>query len=156
MGINSDQELLNTLKSIKAGKLTEENKIDLLTLFINTKSYSIQDQIAIIFGEANFDFAIPYIFAKIRDKINYNHTGTLVYSLDYFDMKPYLKELIEIILEQGYESKIMAYNLIKEFSLLLSEDEKQRNLINLIKIRNKLKNDIDTLDIVDKTIGLLN
>ncbi len=155
MGIHPDQEILDTLKSIEVQKLTKEDKIDLLNLFNNTKSYVVQDQIALIFGEANFDFAVPYIFEKIRDKTNYNHTGTLVYALDYFDMKPYLKELIEIIFEQGYESKIMAYNLIKEFSLSLSEDEKQPNLNHLIERRDKLKNDIDTLDIVDETMSLL-
>ena len=99
-------ELHKALKGIDINKLSEDDKLELLTIFRNTKSSLIRNQIAFMFSDMQYGYAIPYIIKKINQKKLYNKNGSLVHALSDMDTKNYLIEFIRIICDQDYEARL--------------------------------------------------
>jgi hypothetical protein len=121
-------ELFRAIKSIDFKKIGDDDKIELLSIFRNTKNAAIRDQIALFFAEIHYNEAVPFIIKKINEKGLYNHNGTLVYSLENLDTLKYFIELIKIICEQAYEARLMAYEIIEELSNSISNQTRRRSL----------------------------
>jgi len=109
-------ELYNAIKAIDINKLSEEEKEELLGIFMVTKNVLIRNHIALIFADLHYEKAVPYIFDKINDKSTYNKNGTLVYSLQKFELKEYCIQLIKIICDQDYEARLMAYGIVEDLA----------------------------------------
>lgn len=110
-------ELYKALETIDINKLTGEEKEELLGLFMVTKDALIRNHIALILADLHYEKAVPCILDKINDKNIYNKNGTLVYSLQEFDLGEYFIPLIKIICEQDYDARwLMAYGIVKDLA----------------------------------------
>ncbi len=108
-------ELYKAIKAINISNLTDDDKAELLKIFMVTQNILILDQIAFIFSDLHYDKAVPYIFKRINDKNAYNNNGSLVFALEGLNVKRYFISLIRIICEQAYEARLMAYGIVKKY-----------------------------------------
>lgn len=151
-------ELFKAIKQVEAANLNESDKNDLLHVFNNTTNAAIRDQIALIFAKVRYNKAIFSIINKINDKALFNHTGTLVYSLQELDIKNYFIDLIKIMVEQAYESQIVAYTAIKNLIGFIDNNTSSQALmlLNRFKIEiEEVDNNSDTVDLINSVIDLL-
>jgi len=79
-------ELYKAIEAIDIKNLTEDDKEELLSIFMVTKNALIRNHIALIFADLHYDKAVPYIIKKINEKSTFNNNGTLVHSLEEFDL----------------------------------------------------------------------
>ena len=154
-------ELYKAIKSIKPENLDEDDKEELLKIFMVTKNVLIRNQIAFIFGDIHYDKAVPFILKKINKKSTFNNNGSLVYSLENFDLKKYFITIIRIICEQEYEARLTAYGIVQNLTPLVSNTAKIKALKILEQRRLELektandKGENSSLHFVEKTIELL-
>ena len=154
-------ELYKAIEAIDIKKLTEEDKEELLGIFMVTKNVLIRNHIALIFSDLHYEKAVPYILEKINDKSTFNKNGTLVYSLQEFDVKEYFIPIINIICEQDYEARLMAYGIVQDLASSIPDAIKNQAFEILEKHRVELElNATDqgansTLHFVEQTQKLL-
>ncbi len=157
-----ESELLKSLRSIRIENLNEDDKSELLRLFMITKNAGIRNFIALTLSELGYNKAIPYIIKKINDKSISNYTGTLVYSLENLDSKRYFLSFIKVICENGYEARLMAYEIIKKYVDTIPKGVKEKALKilnNFQTLERPLANDNymnSRLHFIESTIDLLN
>ena len=155
-------QLYKWLKGVDSKSLTEEDKEELLLLFMVTKNDLIRNQIAFIFSDVAFEKAIPYILKKINDKRIAHNNGSLVYSLESFDLKKYFIPIIKIISEHEYEPRLWAYGIAEQLLPKMSVKMKEKALIILESRRRTLerfsseKGINSSLHFVEKTIEMIN
>jgi hypothetical protein len=109
-------ELYKAIKAIEIKNLTEDDKEELLRIFMVTTNDLIRNHIALIFSDLHYEKAVPYILKKIKEKSVSHNNGTLVYSLEAFDVKKYFIPLIKIICEHEYEPRLMAYGIVQNLA----------------------------------------
>jgi hypothetical protein len=154
-------ELYKAIKAIDIKNLTEDDKEELLRIFMGTKNVLIRNHIALIFADLHYDKAVPYIIKKINEKSTFNNNGTLVFSLREFDLKKYFIPLIKIICEQEYEARMTAYDIVHGLALSIPGTVKSNALEILEEYRLMLEEtatDIgedSTLHFVEQTKKLL-
>ncbi|MFD0765669.1 hypothetical protein ACFQZI_12465 [Mucilaginibacter lutimaris] len=157
----SDDELIEAIKKLKSANLTEGDKKDLLSVFQLTQNASIANQIALIFSDARYNEAIPFVIKKINEEESYNRNGTLVYSLENLDSQSYFIDLIEIICKQGYEARVMAYSIVEKFVKSISTEVKNQSLelLEIYRLKQPVVDDADyensTLHFIEATQRLL-
>ena len=155
-------ELYKVIKSIDGNALSDEEKDELLKLFMITNNSLIRDHIAMLFSDIHYDKAVPYILKKIMDKELINNNGTLVAALRDLDARKYFKEFIKIICTQDYEARLWALDLIEDFVNTVST----RSKANALKVLTFCKSSIESvheseyknsrLHFVEETIKLIN
>jgi len=123
-----NNELYKSIKLIDVKNLNEDDKEELLRIFMVTKNVLVRNHLSFIFEELHYDKAIPYIIKKINDKSTFNNNGSLVHSLEGFDMKKHFISLIKIVCEQAYEARLMAYGIVEELSPTISNRAKSKAL----------------------------
>ncbi|HWB94047.1 MAG TPA: hypothetical protein VG605_19475 [Puia sp.] len=154
-------ELYNCIKSLDINKLSEDDKEELLRIFMATKNDLIRDQIAFIFSDLHFVKAIPYIFKRINQKSAIHNNGSLVHSLQEFDLKKYFIPLVKVICEQEYEPRLLAYGLVQQVAPTISSGIRRKALAILEEFRLGLeetaidKGENSTLHFIEKTQELL-
>jgi hypothetical protein len=154
-------ELYKSIKAIDIKNLTEDDKEELLRIFMVTKNDLIRNQIAFIFSDLHYDNAIPYIIKKINEKGILHNNGSLVHALEELDLKKYFIPLIKIICEHEYEPRLMAYGIVQRLAPSISNVTKRKALKILEEHRLWLehtdtdKGENSTLHFVEKTIELL-
>jgi hypothetical protein len=154
-------ELYKAIKAINIKNLNDDDKEELLRMFMVTKNALIRNQIAFIFGDLHYDKAVPYIIKKINDKSTFNNNGSLVYSLQDMEVQKYFIEFIKIICVQEYESRLMAYEVVQKYAPTISNKIRSRAMKILQEHRIQLKRSAkdkgedSTLHFVEKTKELL-
>lgn len=157
---NNPTELFNVLLQLREENLTAGDLEDLLVLFSYTKNHALRNHLAKIFCNVHYEPAVPVIFEKILDKCNYNHTGTLVFALESFDLKNYLKDLVQILLSpQSFEALMTLEYIIERHldSFLQIDKEEARTFLVAYRLERSPNWDIDkdTHYYVDAIINLL-
>ncbi len=132
-----ESELYKVIKLLNPNKITEEDKKELLTIFLNTNNYQIRNRIAILLSDVGFNSAIPLIIKVIFRKDLYNRNGSLVYALYDMDVLEYFLDIVKIIATQDYEARIMAIEIIKKFLPKTSDNQRKAALKLLEKYRLK-------------------
>lgn len=155
-------ELYKVIKSIDGDALSDEEKDELLKLFMITNNSLIRDHIAMLFSDIHYDRAVPYILKKIKDKSLNNNNGTLVAALRDLDARKYFNEFIKIIFTQDYEARLWALDLIEDFVNTVST----RSKVNALKMLTSYKSSTEgvhegeyknsRLHFVEETIKLIN
>jgi hypothetical protein len=154
-------ELYKSIKAIDIKNLNEDDKEELLRIFMVTKNVQIRNHIALILADIRYDKAVPYIIKKINEKSTFNNNGTLVYSLEEFDLRKYFIPIIKIICEQEYEARLTAYGIVQDIAPSISNITKKKALKILEEHRLELehaavdKGENSTLHFVEKTKELL-
>lgn len=121
-------ELYKVIKSINSQELTDEDKEELLKLFMITENSLIRDHIAMIFSDVNYDKAVPYILKKINDKALHNNNGTLVASVRELDIRKYFNDFVKMLLTQDYEARLWALDIIEDLLGSVSIKSKKKAL----------------------------
>ena len=158
---NMKTALYEAIKGLHIETLVEEDKDELLKLFMITNNSLIRNQLAITFSDAHFNQAIPYLIKKINDKSLYNNNGTLVWALGNLDTEKYYIYFIKIICEQDYEARLMAYGAVEKFLKLITPVIKNRALkvLNKYQLEHIKVKDHDykgsTLNFIEATQDLL-
>lgn len=137
-------ELYKALKTLDHNKLNEEDKSELIRIFIVIKSSIIRNQIAFIFSDLHYDDAVPYIIKKVNHKKLYNNNGSLVYALHGLNTKPYFIEIIRIVCDQGYEARLEAFGIIQKDLKSIPEKEK-REAIEILE-EKRIKEEETAID----------
>ena len=127
--------LYEAISSINIDQIDDSDKTELLQIFLHTNSSLIRNQIALMFSEMNYDYAIPSILEKITEKELYNANGTLVFALQTMNTLPHFTKIVKIICEQDYETRLAAFEIIQKDVHLVSRQEK----INALKILEEYK-----------------
>lgn len=154
-------ELYKAIKAINIKNLDEDDKEELLRMFMVTKNALIRNHIAFIFADLHYDKAVFYIIKKINDKSTFNNNGSLVYSLEDFNLRKYFIPLTKIICEQGYEARLMAYGIVQKLAPLVSDRTKSKAFKILEEYQVNLglsstdKGENSILHFVEKTKELL-
>jgi hypothetical protein len=154
-------ELYKSIKAIDIRSLIEDDKEELLRIFMVTKNVLIRNHIAIVFADLHYDKAVPYIIKKINEKSTFNNNGTLVYSLGDFDLKKYFIPLIRIISEQEYEARLTAYGIVQDLAPSIPVTIKRKALKILEERRLELehaatdKGENSSLHFVEQTEKML-
>jgi len=152
-------ELYRAIKEIDIKNLAEDDKEELLGIFMVTKNDLIRNQIAFMLSDLHYEKAVPFIFKKI-DEIPHNN-GSLVFSLQGFKVKEYFIQLIKIICEHEYEPRLMAYGIVEDLVPEISAAVKSEALTILEAHRIALeetaidKGEDSTLHFVEQTQQLL-
>lgn len=123
-----ENELFKAIKAIDINNLNKEDKEELLTIFKVTKSSLIRDRIALIFADLNYNEAVPYIIKKITKKSLINNNGTLIFSLEDFDVKKYFTTFIKVICEHDYEARLLAYSIVEKYANSITNSTKKKAL----------------------------
>jgi hypothetical protein len=110
-------ELHRAFKSIKAEDLNEDEKEELLQIFMIAKNSVIRNQIAFILSDAHYDRAIPFILSKINDQGSYYNNGSLVYSLEGLNVEDYFLDIVKIICSMEYEARYQAFEIVQNMPL---------------------------------------
>lgn len=132
-------EFYKAIKSIDNEALSDDDKEELLKLFMITNNSLIRDHIAMIFSDIRYDKAIPYILKKVKDKSLYGNNGTLVAALRELDASKYFSEFVKIICTQDYEAQLWALDLIDDFSSDVSVNLKRKALKTLTSCKSSIK-----------------
>jgi|SRR5690348_4084780 len=154
-------ELYKCIKAIDIKALNEDDKEELLRIFMVTKNALIRNQIAFIFSDLHYDKAVPYIIKKINEKSVIHNNASLVHSLEDFDLRKYFIPFIKIICEHEYEPRLIAYGIVEKLASSMSSSTKRRALKILEEHRLELeraandKGENSTLHFVEKTKELL-
>lgn len=154
-------ELYKSIKALDIKNLNEDDKEELLRIFMVTKNDLIRNQIAFIFSDLHYDTAVPYIIKKINDKSTIQNNGSLVHSLEDFDLKKYFIPLIKIICEHEYEPRLMAFGIVQRLAPSISNITKRKAFKILEERRQELektaidKGENSALHFVEKTKELL-
>ena len=155
-------EFYKVLKSIDNEALSEDDKDELLKLFMVTNNSLIRDHIAMILSDVHYNKAVPYILRKIKDKRTYGNNGALVAALRNLDANKYFNEFVNIICEQDYEARLWALDIIEDFSSAVSINLKRKALKTLTSFKSSIdgiheveyKN--SRLHFIDEAIKLIN
>lgn len=154
-------ELYKCIKAIDISKLNEEDKEELLRIFMVAKNDLIRDQIAFIFSDLRYNKAVPFIFERINEASALHNNGSLVHALEELDVKDYFIPLIKIIGEHEYEPRLIAYGIVEQFAPEIPDSTKKEALKILEQYRLQLeetaidKGENSTLHFVEKTQELL-
>lgn len=132
-----ESELYKVIKLLNPNSLTEDDKKELLTIFLNTKNYQIRNRIAILLSEVGYNRAIPLIIEVIFRKELYNRNGSLVYALYDMDVLKNFPDIIRIICTQDYEARLMAYDIVKKLLPRTIDNQRKSALKILEKYRMK-------------------
>lgn len=132
-----ESELYKVIKLLNPNSLTEDDKKELLTIFLNTKNYQIRNRIAILLSEVGYNTAIPLIIEVIFRKELYNRNGSLVYALYDMDVLKYFPDIVRIICTQDYEARLMAYDIVKKLLPKTKDNQREAALKILEKYRMK-------------------
>ena len=154
-------ELYHCITSIDVKKLNEDDKEELLRIFMITKNDLIRNQLAFIFSDLHYEKAIPYIIKKINDKSVFHNNGSLVHALEDFDLKRYFIPLVKIICEHDYEPRLMAYGIVQRIAPSISKGIRTKALTILETYRLTVeqtaidRGENSTLHFIEKTKELL-
>ena len=154
-------ELYKAITTIDITKLDDDDKLELLRIFMLTKNPLIYNHIAFIFSDLHYNKAIPYIIRKINHKSTFNDRGSLVFALDNLNSKKYFISFIKIICEQGYESRLMAFGIIEKYVSIISNQKKRSafNILEKYRIKEEQskndKGENSRLHFIEKTEELL-
>lgn len=114
--------LYDAISSINIDTIDESDKLELLQFFLHTNSPVIRNQLALMFSDMKYNFAIPDILKKIAEKDLVNANGTLVFALHELDNQPYFLHIVKIVCEQGYEARSAAFDILeKDVNLIPNE-----------------------------------
>lgn len=130
-------ELSNAINSININSLDEEDKDDLLRIFMTTENAGVRNRIAMIFGELRYERAVPHMVKKINDPAIMNATGTLLYALDRLNAKKYFLTFIRVLSEHEYESRYGAYGLVEKYVASISQATREKAIYILEGFRTK-------------------
>ena len=131
-------EFYRVIKSIDNGALSDEDKSELLKLFMVTNNSLIRDHIAMIFSDTRYNKAVPHLLKKIKDKSSYGNNGTLVAALRELDASKYFSAFVEVICTQDYEARLWALDLIEDFSSVVSINIKKKALNELTSYKSSI------------------
>ena len=154
-------EFYNVIRAINPNNLDDKDKEELLKIFMVTENILIRDQISFIFSDVHYNIAIPFILKKILNESNYNNNGSLVFALDNLDAKKYFFSFIKIICVQGYEARLMAYDMVEKYANSISNRTKSLALRKLERYRINEKStatekgENSRLHFIEQTIKLL-
>ena len=155
-------ELLRVIKEIKIENLIEEDKEELIFVFMATKNALIRNRIALIFSDITYNRAVPFLIKKINDSSLLNNNGTLVYALQDLDTSKYFIQIIKIICNQDYEARLMAFEIIEKEKDKVSTKVQNQALKILEDCRSfqeknaKSRGKNSTLHFIEQTIAILN
>jgi len=141
--------------------LSEDDKSELLKLFMVTGNPLIRDHIAMVFADIRYDKAVRYILRKINDKKLYGNNGTLVAALGDLNASRYYNEFAKIICTQDYEARLWALGLIEDFGRVASKNLKQKALKTLTSCKSSLGTALEgayknsRLHFIDEAIALI-
>jgi hypothetical protein len=157
-----ENELVKSIKNLKIENLNTADMEELLQIFNVVKSADLRNQIALVFFDLKYEKAVPSIIKKIIDKELFNKTGTLIFSLSNLDVKKHFITLIKVICEQGYEARLMAFQIIEKYAQSVSPQVNKKSLTILNtqraeKEKSYSKTDYanSALNFIDQTIKLL-
>jgi HEAT repeat protein len=114
-------ELNKAIEAINIESLNEEDKQDLLRIFMVTKNHGVRNKIAMVFADLQYQEAVPYIVKKINDPDLFNYVGTLVYSIGYLNCGKYFLTFIRVLSEHEYEARIEAYDIVEKYAGAVSK-----------------------------------
>jgi hypothetical protein len=117
----------------------------------------IRNRAALIIRKtADNQAVVPLLFAIFK-KANRNYNGTLVYALQSLDCSHYLKEIFKILFFEGYEAKLMAYQILCDQEFIFTKND----LLKIQKMYQKhqqlaVKNEDETNEMInDAYIGYM-
>ncbi|WP_259068741.1 hypothetical protein HDF24_07500 [Mucilaginibacter sp. X4EP1] len=154
-------EFYKAIKSINNEALSEEDKEELLRLFMVTNDSLIRDYIAIVFSDTHFDKAVPYILKKIKDKKLRNNNGTLIAALRELDASEHFNEFAKIICTQDYEARLWALDLIEDFVNIVPLRLKKRALNTLSSYKEssdsfqQMDDEHSRLDFINQAVEII-
>ncbi len=132
-------ELYKVFTTLDIKNLTENDREELLRIFMIVNNSLIRNHIAFIFADIQYTRAIPFIFKMINSKKTLNDNGSLVYALGEFDLKKYFLQLINIICNPAYEARLNAFGIINNLIDFITKKNKIKAFENLDKFKTKLK-----------------
>ena len=121
-------ELNALIKAVNIKNLDEDDKEELLRLFIVTRNPLIRNRLALIFSDLQYNKAVRHIIKKINDKSLFNRNGTLIYSLENLEVKKYFLTFIRVICEHEYEARYQAYEVAVKNAGSISKTTRNRAL----------------------------
>ena len=124
-------ELNKAIEAITIENLNEEDKQDLLRIFMVTKNHGVRNRIAMIFADLQYQDAVPYIVKKINDHDLFDYIGTLVYSVGYLNCSKYFLTFIRVLSEHEYEARIEAYDIVEKYAGAISKPTRIKALKDL-------------------------
>jgi len=154
-------ELYRAFKSITPENLNDDEKEELLQIFMIVKSSTIRNQIAFILSDVHYNRAIPFILSKINDKDLFNNNGSLVYALEGLNIQDYFLDIVKIICTMEYEARYQAYELIQKYAPVVADAIRKEAISVLEKNRLTLektavdKGNNSMLHFVESTIEIL-
>ncbi len=154
-------ELSNAINSINIDNLDEEDKADLLRIFMATENAGVRNRIAMQFADLRYQKAVPYVVEKINDPAIRHCTGTLLYALDSLDAAPYFLTFIRVLSEHEYESRYGAHILVEKYADSISATTRKKAIKVLEDFRTKEeqadeeKYENSKLHFIDATLKLL-
>ena len=111
--------LSNDLKTVQKSadnlvKIGGDNVVKFLIGLLELQHVEKRNIVALALRDLKNNKAIEPILKSIFKSENKNYNGTMVYTLQELNCKNKLVEIFKILFFQGYEAKLLAYNILDE------------------------------------------
>lgn len=138
-------EIIETAKSkdedvareaiFKIGELGIISAKPLLIELLDSPNSSIRDAAAISLGDIKADDAVPKILDLIKNPINKNNIGSLIFALQKLNVKDHFITFVNLIGNSSIEVREMSLNIIEDYV----EEIPLIVKIEALKILNKIR-----------------
>ena len=157
-----ENELYKAIKNLNIENLKQDDKEELLKIFMHTKNSLVRDHIALIFSDLNYDKAVPYILKKVCEKELINNNSTLLFALSNLNVKKYFIAFIKIICTHEYAARLMAYEIVEEYVGKVSSSVKKsalkilnEHMLTQMVIETKNQYENSPRHFIEETINIL-
>ena len=154
-----ETELVKVFENLNKENLSEEDIEELIIIFNNIKNDRIRNHISFIFSDLNYSNAIPHLLKKIFDLRMFEKNGSLVYSLMPLLNNNFIFDIIEILITQDYECRVLAFRRLIELCPTLDKEQEKEVLKKLNKAKENIiiENEYEesTLHYIEESIKII-
>lgn len=112
------------IQELGSSKVTEAVP-DLVSLLKKVQSCNLRNNIALALADIGEQSALEPLMSLIKSKKTEGCRGTLIYALQSLDCSPILIDLVELVINGGFEVSCEAFDAIESVELLFPLDDIQ-------------------------------
>jgi hypothetical protein len=115
------QKVKNAAETL--GRIGGDDVLDFLISLLELDNPDIRNRAALALEEIKDNRALDPLLRAIFKKENHNSNGTMVFALEALDCSKHLVQIFRILLFETYESKLSAYNILKDQEFIISDED---------------------------------
>lgn len=135
------------------GLKKDAGSVPILFKYIHsTENNSLRNTIAIALSDIGCEEAVEHILVLLKDPKTHGNRGTLLYTLEGFDLSGRISEIIDFLFDDGFEVSRQAFLLLQSNRGKLSAE----TVIKITKrVESEVENLVEKLDFLEEALEIL-